>query len=528
MKITRFLLLILLLTVSAQLYSMPPHPDVVDQYQKNGQLKSLMNRVESQNIKTNMNLPLKSFPAAGTMRVPVLLVNFAVPYQASSELIFYKRFFNHDNLPLQGLLILFIVSLFVLYRNSSKLNMIYLKPLIPVYLFIIAFAVSCGVPPEEDQSDTFPTDTSVYSQILNGSTLSVKKFYQDMSQGNLNLTFDIYGPVTVSRSWDYYGENDGAGDDLHPRELVSDALRLLVSRYSSVDFSVYDNDADSLIDAVIIIHQGPGEEVASVDSLIWSHQSDLASSVSTGDGVSFDVYTMQPEYTNTPGDSSMGVFAHEFGHVLGLPDLYDTDNATDGAGNWTLMAGGAWMGPGGSSSGTTPAPLLAWERFKLGGTDWVTITPIAADVTNNSIADIETTPRTAFKVTLDSGTDQYLLIEGKVQSSSTGWYIPGTGILISHIHGNVISSYTSTNRVNAGLSGLRVHGVNIIEADGATDLWTPLGDRGAADDLFTTGSYAAVKYGDETIGSAVSATVSIYNISVTPSPLAMDFDVDVL
>jgi M6 family metalloprotease-like protein len=348
-----------------------------------------------------------------------------------------------------------------------------------------------------------------------------------MSRNNLNLTFDIYGPVTVSKSWDYYGENDSVtGYDLRPRELVSEALRLLVSKYPSVDFKIYDNDNDTFIDAVIIIHQGPGEEVKTfIKSLIWSHQWELSSPVSTGDGVSFKVYTIQPEYTHNPGDSSMGVFAHEFGHVLGLPDLYDTENATDGVGIWSLMSAGAWMGPAGASDGTTPAPLLAWERFKLGGTDWVTITTVSADSSNISIDDIEASPGAVFKVSLDAGTDQYLLIEGKVQSSSAGWYVPGTGILISHIHGNVISNYSSTNKVNAGLT--RVHGVNIIEADGAGDLWVPLGDRGAAGDLYTSGSYTADKYDSESIDSAVPAGVVVYNISVTTGPLVMKFDVNV-
>ncbi|PKL18303.1 MAG: hypothetical protein CVV49_06885 [Spirochaetae bacterium HGW-Spirochaetae-5] len=525
MKIAEFMFLLLFLLLSASLYSMPPHPDVVVEYQKKGQLKSLMNKVDSLNNMTNMDLPLKSFPAAGTLRVPVLLVNFAVPYEASSEMIFYKRFFNHDNLPLQSLLVLIIISLLFIFKNMSKLNIVYLKPLIPVYLAVFAFMISCGVPPKEDQPDGFPTDASVYSRILNGSTLSVRKYYQDMSRNNLNLTFDVYGPVTVSKSWDYYGENDLSGNDLRPRELVSEALRLLVSKYNSVDFKAYDNDNDGFVDAAIIIHQGPGEEVKnSIESLIWSHQWSLASPVSTGDGVSFQVYTIQPEYTNNPGDSSMGVFAHEFGHVLGLPDLYDTDNATDGVGIWSLMSAGAWMGPGGSSDGTTPAPLLSWERFKLGGTDWVTITTISTDSINISIDDIEASPGTVFKVFLDSGTDQYLLIEGKVQSSSTGWYVPGTGLLISHIHGNVIDNYSSTNMVNAGLS--RVHGVNIIEADSTGDLWVPLGDNGAADDLFTSGSYAAVKYGDEAISSAATANVDILNVSVILSPLSMKFDVN--
>ena len=515
MKITEFLFVILFLSLSVSLYSMPPHPDAVVEHQKNGQLKSLMNKVESLNNMTNMDLPLKAFPASGTMRVPVLLVKYAVPYEASSEMIFYKRFFNHDNLPLQGLLVLFIVSFLFIFTNPFKLNIVYLKPLIPVYFALFSFMISCGVPPEEDQSGIFPTDKSVYSRILNGSTLSVRKYYQDMSRNNLNLTFDIYGPVTVSKSWDYYGENDLSGNDLRPRELVSEALRLLVSKYNSVNFKIYDNDNDGYVDAAIIIHQGPGEEVkTSIKSLIWSHQWSLASPVSTGDGVSFQVYTIQPEYTQNPGDSSMGVFAHEFGHVLGLPDLYDTSGQTNGVGDWSLMASGAWKGTGAANDGTAPAPLLAWERLKTGGTGagkWVTITELAS-AGNQQIADIETSGE-VFKRVFETaaGKRQYLLVEGKAASASSQWYVPGSGILVSHIHEDVISSYTSSNTVNYGSS--RIHGVNIIEADG-THLWSKANSGNAAD-LFTSGGLPLISNYDADASPYASTPVTLVSVGIT-------------
>jgi M6 family metalloprotease-like protein len=527
MKILKFLFFIIFLSLTVSLYSMPPHPDAVAEYQKKGQLKSLMNRVESLNKMTGMDLPLKSFPASGTMRVPVLLVNYAVPYQASSELIFYKRIFNRDNMPLPGLLVLLTAALFLFFKNYSRLSTKYLRPVIPAYLSIFIFTLSCGIPPDDDEGGGFPTDTSVYSRILNGSTLSVRKYYQDMSRNNLNLTFDIYGPVTVSKSWDYYGENDSSGNDLRPRELVSEALRLLVSKYASVDFKIYDNDNDTFIDAVIIIHQGPGEEVkTSIEPLIWSHQWDLSSPVSTGDGVSFKVYTIQPEYTSNPGDSSMGVFAHEFSHVLGLPDLYDTSGQTNGVGDWSLMASGAWKGTGAANDGTAPAPLLAWERLKIGGTGagkWITVTELASAGTQQ-IADVETSGE-VFKLVLEAsaGKRQYLLVEGKAASASFQWYVPGSGILVSHIHEDVISSYIYSNTVNDG--NLRIHGVNIIEADGA-DLWSKANSGNAAD-LFTSGSLPPINKYDAgspyALTPVIATTVSITNIQTGTTPLTFDY-----
>ena len=82
-------------------------------------------------------------------------------------------------------------------------------------------------------------------------------------------------------------------------------------------------------------------------------------------GVWLGDYTVQPE------NGGLGVFAHEYGHDLGLPDLYDTSGNTGGAENttafWTLMSSGANIGDGSPDGiGDAPTDLGAWERFQLG------------------------------------------------------------------------------------------------------------------------------------------------------------------
>ena len=73
--------------------------------------------------------------------------------------------------------------------------------------------------------------------------------------------------------------------------------------------------------------------------------------------VKVNKYTIQPElYGTGTSISTIGVFAHEFGHALGLPDLYDTDYTSEGVGNWSLMAGGSWNYSGGNG-GNRPAHL---------------------------------------------------------------------------------------------------------------------------------------------------------------------------
>ena len=76
------------------------------------------------------------------------------------------------------------------------------------------------------------------------------------------------------------------------------------------------------------------------------------------------------DYTTEPENGGLGVFAHEFGHDLGLPDLYDTAGGDNGTGFWTLMSGGSWLNHGKDSIGTTPGNMGAWEKLQLGWLDY--------------------------------------------------------------------------------------------------------------------------------------------------------------
>ena len=76
------------------------------------------------------------------------------------------------------------------------------------------------------------------------------------------------------------------------------------------------------------------------------------------------------DYTTEPENGGLGVFAHEFGHDLGLPDLYDTAGGDNGTGFWTLMSGGSWLNHGTDSIGTTPGYMGPWEKLQLGWLDY--------------------------------------------------------------------------------------------------------------------------------------------------------------
>ncbi len=358
-----------------------------------------------------------------------------------------------------------------------------------VLVLLIEYSSSTSDPQLPYQMDGDSTPVYYDNLLENNAGLTMKQYYSDMSKESLNLSFDVYGPYSAANSLEYYGQNLSNGYDRYPATLVAEAVN---AADADVNYSDYDNDGNGNVDTVIIIHAGPGEEFGADDNTIWSHNWTLSSAASSGDGpgavphdgVTINNYTIQPEYNDSPGDSTIGVFCHEFGHVLGLPDLYDTYNETRGVGVWSLMSGGSWTGnidvngDGYGDPGSAPAPLLAWERDWIGGSDWITITDIAADITGNSIDDIESS-FTAYKISLGTS-GQYLILEGKKKvTSSSGWYVPESGILITQIDENIISKYMGSNTINAGYD--YVHGVNVIEAEsdyydneGRGSLWNRL------------------------------------------------------
>ncbi|GAG07093.1 unnamed protein product, partial [marine sediment metagenome] len=231
-------------------------------------------------------------------------------------------------------------------------------------------------------SDTTTTNTpSEFESLLfeSNPTIatgpgSMKDYYEEVSYGDFSVSSGPSGVsawVTAANGHDYYGQDDVDGDDLNPAELVKEAVQKADA--AGFDFSQYDNDGDGKVDVVMIVHQGTGEEVSGTATDIWSHRWNLTSagvgSVSV-DGVTVNDYAIQPE-RDVARMNTIGVFCHEFGHALGLPDLYDTDYTSWGIGDWGIMAFGSYNKD--TNDGDSPAHFTAWSKYFLG---WVTPTQI--------------------------------------------------------------------------------------------------------------------------------------------------------
>ncbi|MCP4704932.1 MAG: M6 family metalloprotease domain-containing protein, partial [candidate division Zixibacteria bacterium] len=216
---------------------------------------------------------------------------------------------------------------------------------------------------------------------------SLRHYYNEVSYGQLDvITIDLPSAIdwiTAPQTYAYYCNNqNGTGSyPQNSQKLCEDIVDLIDPL---IDFSQYDNNGNGYVDALILIHTGPGAELFGSDSTnyIWSHKWSI--SPRTRDGVAISEYTIQPEYWFSPGDITCGVFCHELGHVFGLPDLYDRDNSSNGIGRWSLMSYGSWLGP--SNLGGVPAGLDAWSRIELGFKNYTNVT---SNANNIGIANIE-------------------------------------------------------------------------------------------------------------------------------------------
>jgi M6 family metalloprotease-like protein len=318
-------------------------------------------------------------------------------------------------------------------------------------------------------------------------TGSFRDFYLENSYQQLDLNTDVFGWYTASEPYAYYGRNNPAYMQ-HVQELVSQAVDS--AEAEGVDFSQYDNDADGSVDGILVIHAGPGAESGSQLQYIWSHRAGLWGSPAYHDGVLIIDYGIMPELrgSNMVG---IGVFCHEFGHILGLPDLYDTDPAngdSEGIGEWGSMGGGSWLG-----GEKTPCHFDPWSKMRL---DW--IHPVVVDTLGTYTLNAVTSDSLVYRVNT-SNSKEYFLLENR-QKKKFDLALKGKGLAIWHINEVRANRYPNSNDVNADENN---KGVALEEADGLNHL-NSKANRGDAGDLFPGSSNKVMFNNNSTPGSKLT------------------------
>lgn len=256
-----------------------------------------------------------------------------------------------------------------------------------------------------------------------GATGSVKDYFEANLQGAREISFVVSEVVTLRDSLSYYGENKGNDArssspkyDARVEEMIREACRVLDG---DVDFSKYSY--------VFVYYAGYSEAEGGGAESIWPASLDISSNPITYDGAHIVVAGCGSELRGSSGNSPSGIgaFCHEFGHILGLPDLYDVDYQENGRakGMWgtlSLMDYGCY-----NNKGRTPPYFNAIERELLGVR--------GERLSVNSRHYLEPIDRNGKYYRADTETEnEYYLMESR---SERGWdsYIGGSGMLVYHI-----------------------------------------------------------------------------------------------
>lgn len=296
----------------------------------------------------------------------------------------------------------------------------------------------------DNKADTLHHPPAAYDTLLFSEgiwpTGSMKDFYIENSYGQFEFSGEPSPHPSSGRVWhrlagsyDYWSEYYGFE---HSQEMAEEAVK---AADPYVDFARFDNDGpdgipnsgddDGAIDALYVVHAGPGYEENHCGR-IWSHMSatyyETNDASANGGKIRLERYSVQPEERCDGLLINMGVFAHEFGHILGLPDLYDYDYDSKGAGKWSIMAAGSWNG-----GGASPAHFDAWCKSKLG---WVQPVRVTDYETNAELPAVEFTP-VVYRLWTDGDTvgRQYFLVENRQKLGLFDAKLPGEGLLVYHV-----------------------------------------------------------------------------------------------
>ncbi len=281
-------------------------------------------------------------------------------------------------------------------------------------------------------SDTTTTFAkSDFQNLLFGPVLSMAAYYTEVSAGKATVSAGPSGLAdwhTAKNTHDYYGNK---GNDRAP-ELVIEMVQ--AADAAGYDFGPYDSTGNGYVDTVEIVYQGLGQDFSGNPNDIWPHSWDLSSAqaagigtgpVKTKSGQIVNHYTAQSEIGADGGIRTIGVFCHEYGHVLGEPDFYDVTYGSEGDGEWTIMAGGSWNGPQGN--GDVPAHFDAWSKQFLGFTTPTVVS--GGGIPGAKLPQVETG---SFSYRINGTGKEYILLENR-ELVGFDRYLPGPGLVIWHI-----------------------------------------------------------------------------------------------
>ena len=305
--------------------------------------------------------------------------------------------------------------------------------------------------PQEFYTEMFSSEnfTSYYDPVTQRNVScpgSVRDYFNDQSNGAFKPPFDVYGPYRASYSSNgtVYPARSTQCNSLMSRIIAN----VVKEADGDIDYSRYDNNNDGKVDMIYFLVAGYASSSSGNNSgYLWPHASNMNYFIFTQyDGKWMDRYASSTElygWEDTPSTvtvEGIGTVCHEFSHVLGLPDFYDTDYSGSGGEShhpdgWDVMAGG-----GDYDHGRCPAGYTFYERYALGWANPKTITREGSYVLNPV-----NTSREGY-ILRTPVNKEFFTIENRQR---TGWdyYLPGHGMIVTRVD-STNSSVWANNKVN--------------------------------------------------------------------------------
>lgn len=307
------------------------------------------------------------------------------------------------------------------------------------------------------------------------ATGSARAFYNAVSNGQFNPQFDVVGPIQLSKKSveyvtpsdpEFFTDASGKETQCYPASLAVKEAVLAID--DDIDFSVYDSNNDGAVDFVYMFYAGKGATTGgNKDTTIWPHAFTLEAGLGAPlelDGVAVNRYACSSELGLNNKLSGIGTFCHEFGHVLGLPDLYDTahNGSLDAAfspGTFSCMDGGNY-----NNDEHTPPFFSAYEQYAL---EWM----LPTTVTGGGRFTLLPMGARKFAYKFNTSSDQeYFLVEAR-DKFSYDYYLEGHGLLAWHI--DFDANIWDKNTPNNNDAHQRI---DLVEADSDRSTNTRSGD----------------------------------------------------
>jgi immune inhibitor A len=353
-------------------------------------------------------------------------------------------------------------------------------------------------------------------------TGSMTQYYTWASGHRLTVRGEVVATVVMPHDRNYYAADawgvNAQGTPNNDYGLFRDAISACDGQ---VDFSRFDLDNDGYVDMLWIVHAGPGGETTASRRDLWSLTSRATAGWNNGavaetndfvpgsltQHIRIDRFTILPELSGLHAGqpAEIGVFCHEFGHTLGLPDLYDTSvlggTSNVGPGQWSLMSTGAFGGDG--QSPESPSGFGAWCMLWLG---WANRIRPAQDTTLVIPPVSDGAPMVDFWFQGEASPEHFL-IENRVREGFDR-KLPNDGLIVTQVDDVMIGALIGANRVNTGPTP----GLRILEADGNFDMYHGY-NRGDVSDPFP-GAAKRTRIDDLTTPSTRTFLGSPTNISL--------------